>query len=132
MTEFERSDVANAMGIDNRIPSEEIRNNLNALADNVLQPLRDEWGKAMPVNSGYRCPALNKAVGGVYNSQHMKGEAADIRTSLPYDLASLAVNLELPFDQLGVSNNFIHISHKRGGGNRQQVFYYKAYKGHRL
>ena len=48
------------------------------LCQKVLQPLRDKFGSAIIVNSGYRSPAVNKAVGGVPTSQHVRGEAADI------------------------------------------------------
>ena len=54
---------------------------LKQLVDNVLQPLRDMYGKPITVNSGYRSPMVNKHVGGAKNSQHTKGEAADITGS---------------------------------------------------
>jgi uncharacterized protein YcbK (DUF882 family) len=49
------------------------------LCDEVLQPTRDKLGQPIPVSSGYRCPELNKIIGGAVSSQHMKGEAADIK-----------------------------------------------------
>ena len=49
-----------------------------ALVHNVLQPLRDAMGEPIKIGSGYRCHQLNKVVGGVSNSQHIKGEAADL------------------------------------------------------
>ena len=52
--------------------------NVKALVENVLDPLREKYGKPIKVNSGYRCPKHNLAVGGATQSQHMKGEAADI------------------------------------------------------
>ena len=63
--------IINAPGVDEVC-------NLCALVHHVLQPLRDAMGEAIKIGSGYRCPQLNKAVGGVSNSQHVKGEAADI------------------------------------------------------
>ena len=60
-----------------KVPSEVIQNAI-ALVENVLDPARERYGKPIKVNSGYRCPLKNKAVGGVANSQHLKGEAADI------------------------------------------------------
>lgn len=63
--------------IDNT-PTEEIKERLTMLAQTVLQPIRDAWRGAIIVKSGYRCPDVNKAVGGAKTSQHMKGEAADI------------------------------------------------------
>ena len=59
-----KSDTATEKGIDNT-PSSEVVEKLNMLIDNVLDPLREAYGKPIYVNSGYRCPALNKAVGGV-------------------------------------------------------------------
>lgn len=63
----------------NNIPSGKHKEQLIKLANEVLDPIREKLGKPIFVNSGYRCPALNKAVGGVKTSQHCNGEAADIR-----------------------------------------------------
>lgn len=77
ITELTKSATATKQGIDNT-PSAEVTANLTALVDKVLDPLREIYGKPIYVSSGYRCPKLNKAVGGVSNSQHLKGEAADL------------------------------------------------------
>ena len=79
LAEFERSDVAQALQIDNRVPAELIPS-LRTLCREVLEPLRQHVGKPIRINSGYRCPALNgsEQVQGQANSQHLKGEAADI------------------------------------------------------
>ena len=77
LSEFTRSDTAKRLGIVNECSSVEQVLNLAYLCHTVLQPLRDRFGP-IRINSGYRCPELNKAVGGVANSQHMRGEAADI------------------------------------------------------
>lgn len=126
-SEFERSDKAKECGIDNTIP-EELKPRIKALVDNVLQPLRDLWG-AMPINSGYRCRELNEKVGGVESSQHRTGEACDVRCSNPQRLAQLAKNLGLPYDQIVVYPNFLHISHKYYGKQRGNILYNKRYKG---
>lgn len=131
-SEFERSDTAKKRGIINVISTAKVRDSIQALVINVLQPLRTAVGIPMPVNSGYRCPELNAAVGGVPTSQHMKGEAADIATSAPVLLARKAVELGLPFDQIGLYPTFVHFSHKLGGPQRGQIFYSKNYKGERL
>lgn len=73
-----QSETAERLKIDNT-PSEEIKKNLETLTDCLLDPLREEWGSEVIVNSGYRCPTLNKAVGGSKTSVHMSGWAADIR-----------------------------------------------------
>lgn len=124
-TEFERSETAYRHGMDNTMP-EAARRSVAALVDNVLDPLREAWGKPLTVTSGYRCPVLNKAVSGVANSQHLLGEAADITTGNVVDnrrLFQLAQDLALPFDQLIDERGFawIHISHKAEGKNRHQV-----------
>lgn len=77
LEEFLRSKTAIDKKIEN-VPSYEVIDNLIALRDNLLNPLREAWGSGIHVNSGFRCPALNKAVGGVQNSQHQYGCAVDI------------------------------------------------------
>ena len=79
--EFEESETAERKGIANVINTTEIRDSVKALVLNVLQPLRDAWGKSLHINSGYRCPQLNKAVGGAPKSYHLLGRAADITTN---------------------------------------------------
>lgn len=130
--EFENSDTAKRRGIQNAITTFEVRDSVKALVLNVLQPLRDAWGKALVVNSGFRSSALNEAVGGVPTSQHCKGEAADISCDEPLELARLAVAMDLPFDQLIVYPTFVHFSHKLNGEQRGKVLYNKSYKGERL
>ena len=84
LNEFITSPTARRLGIDN-MPTFEIVDNLNRLAD-YLDGIREKLGKSILINSGYRSPMLNKAVGGVANSQHLKGLAADIVCS---DMESL-------------------------------------------
>lgn len=129
-SEFEYSDTAKKHGIDNTLP-EDLKPNVKALVDNVLQPLRDVWG-VMKINSGYRCRRLNELVGGVESSLHRNGSACDVACSNPLGLAQLAKDLGLPFDQIGIYANFVHISHKRDGIQRNHIFYDKSYKGARL
>lgn len=97
---------------------------LKQLAVNVLQPLRDAYGKPITVNSGYRSPLVNKSVGGVPTSQHIKGEAADItggskgENKVLFDL----IKNTLDFDQLINEHDYswIHVSYKTKG-NRKQI-----------
>lgn len=77
LSELTKSQEAVRKGIDNT-PSTEVINNLKKLVLNVLQPLRDDLGTVVSVSSGYRSPALNKAIGGSPTSDHCKGMAADI------------------------------------------------------
>lgn len=126
-SEFEDSEKAKECGIDNTIP-EELKPHIKELVDNVLQPLRDAWG-AMPINSGYRCRELNEKVSRVESSMHRTGEACDVVCSNPLALAQLAKDLGLPFDQIGLYPNFVHISHKYKGQQRGHIFYDKSYQG---
>ena len=73
-----QSETADKLKIDNT-PTEEIIEHLTLLVNCLLDPLREEWGSAVIVNSGYRCPKLNKAVGGSKTSTHQLGWAVDIR-----------------------------------------------------
>lgn len=98
------SATASRLGIKN-IPTEEIKNNLVALVDNVLDPLRTIYGKPIIVSSGYRCKELNSIIGGSKTSQHMTGQAADIyctNASLigNKEIFDLILSADLPFDQL--------------------------------
>ena len=77
LAELTRSATAKAKGIDNT-PSDYVTANLTHLCKEVLEPLREAFGQPVTVSSGYRCKALNAAVGGSATSQHMRGEAADI------------------------------------------------------
>jgi uncharacterized protein YcbK (DUF882 family) len=67
LSELVASDTATRLGIDN-VPDKKAEANLRLLATTILQPLRDRYGKPIIVTSGYRCTALNKAVGGVASS----------------------------------------------------------------
>ncbi|MDE7127672.1 MAG: hypothetical protein K2O58_07250 [Bacteroidales bacterium] len=99
---------------------------------NVLQPLRDRCGTPLKINSGFRCPELNTAVGGAPASQHLRGEAADIAFAEPYRLALMVLELGLPFDQMILYPSFLHISHKKTGVQRRQVLYSRTYGGLKL
>lgn len=97
------------------------RENIRALVDNVLDPARRKLGKPVFVNSGYRCEKHNKEVGGVTNSQHMKGEAADLRIDgKPEKLARIIVENGV-YDQVIVYPTFVHVSYKKNGVNRKQI-----------
>ena len=77
LDEVIRSATATKLGIDN-IPEQEHLDNLQVVVDEIAQPLRDHFGKPVRINSGYRSPALNEAIGGSTKSQHSKGEALDL------------------------------------------------------
>ena len=128
--ELYASETAKRLGIDNK-PSVQKMINLVYLAAYVLEPLRVAMSEPVRISSGYRCEKLNKAVGGVYNSQHLKGQAADIcidgdmakgRTWFNY------IRDHLNFDQLIWEHDrsgtyWIHVSfvYPDFGKNRRQV-----------
>lgn len=123
--ELTKSTTAIKKGIDNT-PTREVTSNLIYLVDNILDPLREAWGEPLIVTSGYRCPKLNKAVGGSATSQHVKGQAADIRTlkDTPEEnkrLFELVQKLGLPFDQLINEYNYdwVHVSYSKR--HRRQI-----------
>ena len=76
--EMVRSETARKLRINNS-PSEKIEFNLREFIEKILDPLREDWGSPIYVNSGYRCPRLNSAVGGARYSGHMYGWCADLR-----------------------------------------------------
>lgn len=124
--ELSASTDARKMGIDNT-PTPEAVDKLTALVEAVLDPLRNRYGHPIHVSSGYRCPRLNKAVGGSATSQHMTGEAADIYVGNARDKAMLfsLIYYLLPFDQLiwerGTDEApvWIHVSYREGHNRRE-------------
>lgn len=126
MAELTNSDTARVLHINNT-PAGVVVDNLNALVEIVLDPLREAYGKPIYVNSGYRSPKLNKTVGGAKTSQHMTGEAADITTGTKEGNRWLFsfIRDNLPFDQLIDEYNYswVHVSYKREGRNRGEIIY---------
>ena len=116
--EFSHSDTAVSLGIDNTIPWEYIPK-IQHLVHCVLDPIREHWGLPIRVTSGYRCPELNAEVGGVEDSYHMEGCAADITATDParnVELMSLiramhlVGKLALTECYLGPKAKYIHIA----------------------
>lgn len=122
IAELIKSETADKKAIDNRLPKE-LLPNAQALVDNVLDPLRKAYGKPITVTSGYRCPALNKAVGGAKSSQHMLGEAADITVGSKEENEKLFdyIKDNLEFDQLINESDFswVHVSYREGRLRKQ-------------
>ena len=120
-----KSNTAKANGIDNT-PSASVKKKLQALITNVLDPARAAYGAPIYVHSGYRSPKVNALVGGVSNSQHLTGEAADIDT---YNIANnrrlFAIIVEQNnFDQIIWEGNgeWIHVSYKSKSENRHLIY----------
>lgn len=130
LAEFVWSETADRNHIDNT-PSQEVVDNLRALCRNVLEPARVAFGAPIYITSGYRCPALNKAVGGKPTSQHLRGEAADLQVRGVKNLRSLYKIIDrLPHDQLLYESNgttkWLHISFRQFGNRNQSIPNYKA------
>lgn len=130
LSEFFRSSTAAKNGIKNEPSIDEraaIVRNINLLVDNVLDPVRDMVNTPIIITSGYRCPQVNRLVGGVDNSQHMSGCAADfhvrgVTPSMMYQVF-LYISNTLEFDQLIYyrRKNFIHVSYVENC-NRHEAF----------
>lgn len=108
------SDTARQNRVDNT-PTKEVIDNLRNLAQSILQPLADTMSFRPYVTSGYRCPALNKLVGGVPTSQHVTGCAADLRCYTEiYANHLMECAKKTPYDQLILEQKgkikWIHIS----------------------
>ena len=103
--------------------------NMEALVTEVMDPAREKLGMPIICNSGFRCPIHNAKVGGATGSQHMKGEAMDVRCADNRRLARIIVE-NGRFDQLIIYPTFIHVSWKRNGPNRHQVIRKIGYPRH--
>lgn len=112
LAEFTRSNVAAAKGIDNTPPPDVVRRIWSTAGH--MEMIRALLGKPILISSGYRCAALNKAVGGVANSAHMSGYAVDFTCpdyGSPYKVAmELANSPSISFDQLILEGTWVHIS----------------------
>lgn len=133
LRELTRSATALRLGIENT-PDERVTENLKKLVDTVLDPLREAYGKPIIVTSGYRCPRLNSSVGGSKTSQHVHGQAADIRSvsDLPgenkviFDIAKILmddgkIKVGQLIDEYGY--DWVHIS--TPGGHVNQILHIK-------
>ena len=132
LSEFSRSSTADSKGIDNSVP-EELIPSLKNLCEQILEPLRKYINKPVVISSGYRCPKLNRLVGGVPNSQHLKGEAADIHipsTKEGHDWF-LWIMENTCFDQLiwekKGSSRWIHVSCNLDPSENRQCIFRKTF-----
>lgn len=134
LREFITSNTAKQLGIDNT-PTFEVVENLNELATSILDPLRKDWGSGIRVSSGYRCPELNKAVGGSSTSAHKRGEASDLQP-VNGEFVKFAKFCQewfkahkdsIPFDQVILEKSgptrWVHVGLRNAKGKqRKQVF----------
>mgnify|MGYP003139867827 CR=1 FL=1 len=129
-----RSNTATRLNIINE-PNEEQLKNMKLLAEKVFEPLRKEVGGPIKVNSFFRCPELNKAIGGSKTSQHCHGQAIDIDDTFGHKSNAemyYFIKSELDFDQMiwefGTDKNpdWVHVSYVSPEKNRNRCL--KAYK----
>lgn len=128
LKEATKSNTAQRLGIEN-FPNNDTLIQMQALAENIFEPLRQHVGGPIYITSFYRSPELNKAIGGSSKSQHCLGQAIDVD-----DVLGQATNKEmfeyikdnLDFDQLiwefGDDNNpnWVHVSYN-AAGNRGNI-----------
>jgi hypothetical protein len=129
LKELTKSDTATRLGLDNT-PDEQALENLKTLCEMVLQPVREHFGKSVTVNSAYRSPESNAAVGGSKTSDHCKGMAADIEIVgvANADLAQWIMdNLEytqliLEFYTPGIPDSgWVHVSYDPNNLKKQEL-----------
>lgn len=142
LSEFFNSAKAQEQGINNTTDDPAVIANIETLVDKILDPLREAFGQPITISSGYRCPAVNSAVGGSKTSQHMSGQAADIvafvrdssgrlikddggnaiidRTA-NRRLYQMIIDLGLPFDQLIDESDFAWVHVSCSPRNRRQI-----------
>ena len=123
------SQTATRRDIDNT-PSEEVLKRMQAVAENIFEPLRAHVGGPIKINSFYRSPLLNTAIGGAKSSQHTRGEAIDIDDTLGNmsnkDMFTF-IKDELDFDQIiwefGDDENpaWVHVSYVSPENNRRRI-----------
>jgi hypothetical protein len=127
--ELSKSETALRMGLDNT-PDDEATENLRLLCEKVLQPVRDHYGKGVKVNSAYRSPESNAAVGGSKTSDHCKGMAADIEIPgvANADLAQFIMDnlsytqLILEFYTPGIPDSgWVHVSYDPNNLKKQEL-----------
>lgn len=128
LNEFIRSDTAKQRGIDNT-PSFEIVDHIEELIAKILEPLREAYGKPITISSGYRCPKLNQAVGGVATSAHKVGYAADIKVKDIENLFNFVTEWVkangIMFDQIFIetkgSSKWLHVGFKNQNGLQRRM-----------
>ena len=128
MSEFLDSETAKRNKVVNMFLCAEHIDNVLAMVEDILDPLREMFGKPILINSGYRVPELNLMVGGEANSMHKVGMAVDITAINPIENMHLfnLLSANFEFDQVIIFVRdyivrFIHISYCPYGGNRYHI-----------
>lgn len=130
LKELVKSSTATRLGIDNWPTDQQVVDNLIAVMDNIVQPVRDYYGVPFGPNSGYRCLLLNRALKSKDTSQHVLGQAVDIEVPgiSNYNLAEWIVD-NCEFDQVLLefyypgqpTSGWVHVSYVDLSTNRKQV-----------
>lgn len=129
--ELVKSETAERRGISN-FPSFAVVEHLRQLTEEILDPMREAWGGPLTVTSGYRCKALNKAVGGVSTSAHLEGWAADIRPADKRRTAKFIlwaacwleenrINYDQAIDEQVKGERWLHIALKSNDGRQRRL-----------
>lgn len=119
LDEFTKSETAKKLGIDNSIKDSRHLENLSNLVYFILEPARKEIQRQIKITSGYRVPELNKAVGGVVNSQHMIGSAADLQIdneqdgNILFEILSKNEHVDSLLYEKSKTKKWIHVSWSR-------------------
>jgi zinc D-Ala-D-Ala carboxypeptidase len=128
LEEMTASPTAKKLGIPNTPTAEHIEN-MRYCCEKILEPVRNHFGKAVTINSSYRAPKVNEAVGGSKTSQHVNGQAIDFEINgISNKIVADWIADNLEFDQVilefyveGDKNSgWVHASIKKEGGNRKQ------------
>ena len=128
LEEMTASPTAKKLGLSNTPTAEHIEN-MRYCCEKILEPVRNHFGKAVSINSSYRSPAVNTAVGGSKTSQHVNGQAIDFEINgISNKIVADWIADNLEFDQVilefyveGDKNSgWVHASIKKEGGNRKQ------------
>lgn len=122
LKEFTKSQTAMRRGIKN-IPTGTHLDNLQALCQELLQPVRKLVRRPVIVTSGYRSKELNNVLRGASNSQHSKGEAVDFYTTAhtSTEICQMIIDSGLEFDQLIDEGDWVHLSYTQHSKNRKEV-----------
>ena len=131
LSEVTRSETAKRNGISN-MPTEQHIANFKLLAENVFEPIRNNFRCPIHISSGYRSIELNRAIKGSLTSQHCQGEAIDIdmdgsANGVTNKMVFDYIKDNLEFDQLiwefGTASNpdWVHVSYESTGKQRKQI-----------
>lgn len=126
--ELVRSEAASRLGLNNE-PGEFETENLISVVGHIAQPVRSHFELPVVITSGYRSPAVNSAIGGYQESQHVEGEALDFHVvGVDHFTVARWIAESLSFDQLILEyvdetglEGWIHCSYRRTGRNRREV-----------